>query len=865
MAVGAGFNETGTTYNVLHAVQDQTTYRGIGLGYDSSSQTGVFTGSSAGAASNIAFWTYNNGYAEKMRITGAGNVGIGTASPDSNYRLTVAGGGVKAENSSAQPAGYFSSAGGGRAIQTGTGSILFANLAGAGSRMVIADASGVLSTQSVPSGINGGGADNYIPRWSGTSALENSVIYQTDTGNIGIGTTSPSTLLNTYSASVTNSLKVEGRASGSNAVSELWLAFDTGANAKEFRIQAVGGSHGTQANKLTFYDQTAGAYRMVIDNSGNVGIGTTGPDNKFEVMGADSRSIRFDVNTNVDALRTVQLIFDNAENDATDALSVISSRLTNGSAGNATTDLAFEVSKLGTKSEAMRINSSGNVGIGTTGPGAPLDVNATDGKHIRLQEGITDYGEIGYGYNVGNKSSTWIGTNLNSTSLSRAQSNTANSSWYALFNSNADVFTVNRIAPAGSDSTFLTINSSGNVGIGTASPDSNYRLTVAGGGVKAENSSAQPAGYFSSAGGGRAIQTGTGSILFANLAGAGSRMVIADASGVLSTQSVPSGINGGGADNYIPRWSGTSALENSVIYQTDTGNIGIGTTSPSYPLTVDTADVQNRGVEIRNDVWAALKFTSDWTDAGNRNWMIATDYTGVGRLEFRRSTAANGDPWTAGSTVMTFDNTGNVGIGTASPDSGHKLTVAGGSMRSQGAYFEGNVNIGYTGTSFALTVNGQNVCQANGTNCLAQSTNADTVDYVHASQIVYGDNNAKSIHGNPDSVFALGSGFIDVWDGGGTYPPGTSHVQGFQTRHSNLGNQWGIQLAGQYNQGGTIYTRGVNAGAWSPWYRIYTDGYRPYADSAGTLAAAGSSSFSTDNSGFHVINAEGSGSNVRLR
>src|SRR3989338_316322 len=143
------------------------------------------------------------------------------------------------------------------------------------------------------------------------------------------------------------------------------------------------------------------------------------------------------------------------------------------------------------------IGQDGNVGIGTTGPGAPLDVNATDGKHIRLQEGITDYGEIGYGYNVGNKSSTWIGTNINSTSLSRAQSNTANSSWYALFNSNADVFTVNRIAPAGSDSTFLTINSSGNVGIGTASPDSNYRLTVAGGGVKAENSSAQPAGYFS--------------------------------------------------------------------------------------------------------------------------------------------------------------------------------------------------------------------------------------------------------------------------------------------------------------------------------------------------------------------------------
>src|SRR3989344_988249 len=135
---------------------------------------------------------------------------------------------------------------------------------------------------------------------------------------------------------------------------------------------------------LRFNSASPAGTRLVIGQDGNVGIGTTGPDNKFEVMGADSRSIRFDVNTNVDALRTVQLIFDNAENDATDALSVISSRLTNGSAGNATTDLAFEVSKLGTESEAMRINSSGNVGIGTTGPGAPLNVASASGIQARF-------------------------------------------------------------------------------------------------------------------------------------------------------------------------------------------------------------------------------------------------------------------------------------------------------------------------------------------------------------------------------------------------------------------------------------------------------------------------------------------------
>ena len=36
------------------------------------------------------------------------------------------------------------------------------------------------------------------------------------------------------------------------------------------------------------------------------------------------------------------------------------------------------------------------------------------------------------------------------------------------------------------------------------------------------------------------------------------------------------GIGGSGTDNYIPRWSGTDALENSVIYQDDGNKVGIG-------------------------------------------------------------------------------------------------------------------------------------------------------------------------------------------------------------------------------------------------------------------------------------------------
>ncbi|MCP6719244.1 MAG: hypothetical protein KJI71_03370, partial [Patescibacteria group bacterium] len=46
-------------------------------------------------------------------------------------------------------------------------------------------------------------------------------------------------------------------------------------------------------------------------------------------------------------------------------------------------------------------------------------------------------------------------------------------------------------------------------------------------------------------------------------------------------------VSGTGTDNYIPRWNGTDTLEDSVIYQTDNGNVGIGTTTPGATLEVE--------------------------------------------------------------------------------------------------------------------------------------------------------------------------------------------------------------------------------------------------------------------------------------
>lgn len=125
-------------------------------------------------------------------------------------------------------------------------------------------------------------------------------------------------------------------------------------------------------------------------------------------------------------------------------------------------------------------------------------------------------------------------------------------------------------------------------------------------------------------------------------------------------------ITGSGTTNYIPKFSGTATIDNSVIYQSD-GKIGIGTTNPTAALHItgwsyDWAPTTS-GIQLANkDNTARIEMTSD----GSTPFIdFHNDLTGI---DYDMRIILTGDD------ALAIDG-GNLGIGTTSPT--EKLTVRG--------------------------------------------------------------------------------------------------------------------------------------------------------------------------------------------
>jgi hypothetical protein len=287
----------------------------------------------------------------------------------------------------------------------------------------------------------GAGAGASFKTWNGTLLTEKMRI--TGDGSVGIGTASPDQKVTIVTSSGSNYTKTtNGTATVFSGVEPSNL-----------------GLFGTTSNHSTIFI-TNDSERMRITSAGNVGIGTTSPLSKLTVNGDIAipygSSIKAYNNsndtfyTNSEVLKT---FYDGGTDNDVTSIS---------SPGGINSHLRFLTGIAGARTERVRINASGNVGIGTTSPNQKLEVNGNTGQpatsgttqngllRLRAGTGSNQYGEaLDFGYHVG-------------------VSGPATYAWIQA--TNADGLNTNER---------LALNpNGGNVGIGTTSPG--QKLTING-------------------------------------------------------------------------------------------------------------------------------------------------------------------------------------------------------------------------------------------------------------------------------------------------------------------------------------------------------------------------------------------------
>ena len=229
------------------------------------------------------------------------------------------------------------------------------------------------------------------------------------TRNVGIGTTSPSSKLTVSGpttadlAGTNNSIRIENHTSANASPGQLGggIVFSQKWWSGSASLRVTGGifgiknaGNGTFGGGLAFHTQpSSGAnmiQRMIIDTSGNVGIGTTSPDANLEVVGTTVTST---VSDGVNAV----LIGLAGSNRTTVQFDTADTTHTNRQWGLTNIAGDFYVGRHGLN--VMTMLNNGDVGIGTTSPGAKLHLvsSGSDFFPLRLNSSSAKTWQIGVG------------------------------------------------------------------------------------------------------------------------------------------------------------------------------------------------------------------------------------------------------------------------------------------------------------------------------------------------------------------------------------------------------------------------------------------------------------------------------------